>query len=396
MTGSPAANQLSGRHYEYVVVGLGALGSATAYQLAKGGHQVLGIEQFALGHARGASHDTSRILRHSYHTPGYVRLTFAAYDDWATLETDSDEHLVSQVGGLDLFPPGATIPIDDYTTSMAACGVPYEALDVTDVSARWPQFALPAGTVALYQDRGSIVPAGHGTAVMQAQARRFGAALRDGTKVTAIEPFDGGARVLAEDATYRARRVIVCADAWTNQVLDGLDVRLPLTVTLEQVTYFQPDDWTAYQQGRIPLWIWMDDPSYYGFPCYGETTVKAARDCSGVEVTGDDRPFDPDSGRLEGLRDFMARTIPGSGPPVRSKTCLYTLTPDRDFVLSQVPGCESVLVGLGAGHAFKFAPTFGRLLAELAATDECSEDVSSFAVGRDALTRPDQPVHWLV
>jgi sarcosine oxidase len=92
----------------------------------------------------------------------------------------------------------------------------------------------------------------------------------------------------------------------------------------------------------------------------------------------------------------MAATIPGSGPAVRSKTCLYTLTPDRDFVLSPVTGCESVLVGLGAGHSFKFAPTFGRLLAELATTGECSEDVSPFALDRDALTKPDQPVHRLV
>ncbi|MGA9344500.1 MAG: N-methyl-L-tryptophan oxidase [Nocardioidaceae bacterium] len=382
--------------FEYVVVGLGALGSATAYQLAKLGHRVLGLEQFELGHARGASHDTSRILRHSYHTPGYVGLTFAAYDDWATLETDSAESLVTQVGGLDLFPPDAAIPIDDYTTSMAAHHVAYEALDRAAIAVRWPQFAVPDGTVGLYQERGSIVPAGRGTAVMQAQARRFGATLRDRTPVVALEPGDNYVVVVTADTTYRARRVIVCADAWTNQVLAGLDLALPLTVTLEQVTYFRPADALPYQPGVLPLWIWMDDPAYYGFPCYGEATVKAARDCSEIEVTGDDRPFDPDRARLAGLTDFMAATLPGSGPPVRSKTCLYTLTPDRDFVLSSVPGHESVLVGLGAGHSFKFAPTFGRLLAELAATDSCSEDVSPFRLGRDALTKPDQPVHWLV
>lgn len=384
------------RDFEYVVVGLGALGSATAYQLAKRGNRVLGLEQFELGHARGASHDTSRILRHSYHTPGYVRMTFAAYDDWAVLETESDERLVTRVGGLDLFPPEAAIPVDDYTSSMAACGVVHELVDATAVAARWPQFTLPAGTTALYQDRGSIVHAGRGTAVMQARARRFGAELRDHSTVTSIEPFDGGVRVGTREGTHQARRVIVCADAWTNRLLEDVGLSLPLTVTLEQVTYFQPDDPTAYQPGRMPLWIWMDDPSYYGFPCYGEATVKAARDCSEIEVTGDDRPFDPDPQRLDELSGFMAATMPGSGPAVRSKTCLYTLTPDRNFVLSPVPGCESVLVGLGAGHAFKFAPTFGRLLAELATTGECSQDVSPFALDRDALTKPGQPVHWLV
>jgi sarcosine oxidase len=382
--------------FEYVVVGLGALGSATAYQLARRGHRVIGLEQFELGHARGASHDTSRILRHSYHTPGYVALTFAAYDDWADLEADSAATLVTRVGGLDLFPPDAAIPVDDYTTSMDTCGVAYQSLDVAEVAARWPQFALPAGTVALYQDSASIVPAGRGTAVMHAEARRHGAELRDKTLATAIEPFDAGVRVRTPSATYVARRVVVCADAWTNRLLEGVGVSLPLVVTLEQVTYFRPSDPTTYQPGRMPLWIWMDDPSYYGFPCYGEATLKAARDCSGIEVTADDRPFDPDPVRLQELSDFMATTIPGSGPAVRSKTCLYTLTPDRDFVLAPVPGCEAVLVGLGAGHAFKFAPTFGRLLAELATTGECSEDVSAFALDRDALTTPGQPVHWLV
>ena len=385
----------SGR-FEYVVVGLGALGSATAYQLARRGHRVLGLEQFELGHARGASHDTSRILRHSYHTPGYVRLTFAAYDDWAELEADTAATLVTRVGGLDLFPPDAAIPIDDYTTSMDACGVAYQSLDVAEVHARWPQFALPDGTVALYQDRASIVPAALGTAVMQEAARRHGAELRDETTATAVEPCDRGVRVRTSDATYLARRVVVCADAWSNRLLEGLGLSLPLVVTLEQVTYFRPADPTAYQPGRMPLWIWMDDPSYYGFPCYGEATLKAARDCSGIEVTADGRPFDPDPVRLKELAGFMAVTVPGSGPAVRSKTCLYTLTPDRDFVLAPVPGCAAVLVGLGAGHSFKFAPTLGRLLAELATTGECSEDVSAFALDREALTRHGQPVRWLV
>ncbi len=95
---------------DHVVIGLGALGSATAYELARRGHSVVGLERFELGHHRGASHDTSRILRHSYHTPEYVRLTIEAYDDWARLEETSGEQLVTVVGGLDLFPPDPAIP----------------------------------------------------------------------------------------------------------------------------------------------------------------------------------------------------------------------------------------------------------------------------------------------
>jgi sarcosine oxidase len=381
---------------EYVVVGLGALGSATAYQLAKRGHDVLGLERFELGHHRGASHDTSRILRHSYHTPGYVGLTFDAYDDWARLEHDSGEHLVTRVGGLDLFPPGGCIPVSDYTASMAACGVAYEQLDDAGVMARWPQFSLPRGTVGLYQHRASVVPAGTSTTVLQAGARRYGARLRDQSPVTGLRDLAGGVEVGTSTGPVHARRVVVCADAWTNVVLHDLDVRLPLTVTLEQVTYFAPDEPARFAPGALPLWIWMDDPSYYGFPCYGEPTVKAAADCGGATVSGDDRPFEPDQGRVTELAAFMETMLPGSGGPVRSTTCLYTLTPDRDFVLGPLSGHESVVVGLGAAHAMKFAPTFGRLLADLAVDGTTYTDITAFAPGRPAMTDPSYAPHWLI
>jgi sarcosine oxidase len=382
---------------EYVVVGLGALGSATAYHLARGGHRVIGLERFELGHRRGASHDTSRILRHSYHTPQYVRLTFDAYDDWAQLEADSGERLVTTVGGLDLFPPAAAIPAADYTDSLSAVGVDYDVVDSAEITARWPQFAVPDGTSGIYQRRGSIVPASRGTQTLQRMARRHGAVLYDHTPVTSVRDLgSAGVDVCAGDTTYRCRRLVVCADAWTNDVLAGLDWSVALTVTLEQVTYFSPEDPQPFMPGRLPLWIWMDDPSYYGFPCYGEPTVKAAEDCGGAVVTGDDRPFEPESARVTKLADFMARTLPGSGRPVRSLTCLYTLTPDRDFVLGPVPGHEAVLVGLGAAHGFKFAPTLGRMLSELASAGETSSDITPFRPDRPALHDAGAPVNWLV
>jgi sarcosine oxidase len=382
---------------EYVVVGLGALGSATAYALARNGHSVLGLERFELGHSRGASHDTSRILRHSYHTPDYVRLTFDAYEDWAQLEADSGEQLVTQVGGLDLFPPDPAIAPGDYTGSMAAVGVDFDVLAAEDIADRWPQFTVPDGTVGIYQRRGSIVPAARGTSTLQRMARRHGGYLYDRTPVTSVRDLGaGGVEVEAGDTTYRCRRLVVCADAWTNDVLAGLDWSVSLTVTLEQVTYFAPEMPHRFLPGRFPLWIWMDDPSYYGFPCYGEASLKAAEDCGGPVVTGDGRSFEPDPARVDKLADFMARTLPESGPPVRSLTCLYSLTPDRDFVLGPVPGHESVLVGLGAAHGFKFAPTLGRMLAELATTGETAPDLTPFSPDRAALHDVDAPVNWLV
>jgi sarcosine oxidase len=383
--------------FEYVVVGLGALGSATAHQLASRGCHVLGLEQFALGHSRGASHDTSRILRHSYHTTEYVRLTMQAYADWSALEQASGQRLVTVVGGLDLFPPDPAIALSDYAASMTEAGIPFLTCTAEDVQARWPQFRLPDGAVALYQERAAIVPAGRGTRVMQDLSRAAGAELRDNCPVTAVRDLGRrGIEVETAGERVRCRRLIVCADAWTNHVLAGLDWRIPLEVRHEQVTYFAPTDPAAYALDRIPLWIWMDDPSFYGFPCYGEPTVKAAQDCGGPPVDPD-RADDPiDQEMMARVQARVHALLPGAGEPVRSSRCLYTLTPDRDFVLDAVPGHEGVLVGLGAAHGFKFAPTFGRLLAELAETGGTSTDLTTFALDRPALTDPAYPAHYLV
>jgi sarcosine oxidase len=385
--------------YDVVVVGLGALGSSAAMHLARRGQRVLGLERFELGHRRGASHDSSRILRHSYHTPAYVRLTQEAYADWAELERWSGEQLVTVTGGLDLFPPTPAIPTGDYTASLSEVGIPFELLDVPEIGRRWPQFSLPPGTVGLYQERGAIVPAARTTALMQKLAVAAGAELRGSARVLALSDSAGQVVVEVDGASLTAARVVVCADAWTNEVLAGLDVRLPLETTLEQATYFAPSRPGSFAPHHLPLWIWMDDPSFYGFPCYGEPTVKAAQDCGGPVIDTADplsRTSDPDPGMLERLSSFMRTLLPESGDPVRSIRCQYTLTPDRDFVLAPVPGHESVIVGLGAAHAFKFAPTFGRILADLALAGSTDGDVSAFRLDRPALTDPAYQAHWLV
>lgn len=386
---------------DVVVVGLGALGSATAWQLASRGVEVVGLEQFTLGHHRGASHDTSRILRRSYHTPAYVRLAGEAYDDWAALEQASGESLVTVTGGLDLFPPGAAIPADDYVASMRACAVPFAVHAADEVIARWPALWLPSGTTALHQADTAIVPAGRATTTMQRVARAAGAVLHDGVRVNGLDDTSAaGVDVRTEVETYRARRVVLTTDAWTNDLLAPLGAALPLTVTREQVTYFAPEHPERFGADRLPVWIWMDDPSFYGFPTYAEGgnghLVKAAQDCGGAVTTAAGRSFDVDEGALALLAGFAGGLLPGVGADVRTVTCLYTLTPDRDFVVGALPGHPAVLVGLGAGHAFKFAPTLGRVLADLAVDGRTPSDIAAFAPDRAALVEAGHPVSWLV
>jgi sarcosine oxidase len=132
---------VSEREYQVAVVGLGGLGSAAVYWLSRRGVSVVGFDRFELGHVRGASHDHSRIIRRSYHTPGYVDLTAQAYDAWGAVEADAEESIILRTGGIDLFPPGAAIDPEPYLSSLAACGVEHEWIDAGEVRRRWPAFA---------------------------------------------------------------------------------------------------------------------------------------------------------------------------------------------------------------------------------------------------------------
>jgi sarcosine oxidase len=135
------------------------------------------------------------------------------------------------------------------------------------------------------------------------------------------------------------------------------------------------------------VWIWMDDPCFYGFPVYGDVeTVKAAEDCGGFPVDPDTRSYEPDDLAEARLGRFMTGLLGrGIGRPRRSVTCLYTLDADRDFVLDRVPGVPQVLVALGAAHGFKFASWFGRTLAELAVDGVTAAEIGPFALDRDGL-----------
>jgi sarcosine oxidase len=386
----------AGPSWDVVVVGLGALGSAAAWALARAGARVLGLEQFELGHARGASHDHARVIRRSYHTPGYVRLAGLAYRAWAELEREAGERLVVTTGGLDLFPASSAIPPGPYRASLEACGVPYQWLDAAEVMRRWPAFRLDAGVHGLWQADGGMVPAARGTRRMQRLAVAHGATLLDQAPVTAVRDLGGSVEVTAAGTTFRAGRLLLCTDAWTSDLLAQLDTSLPLVVTQEQFSYFRPADPAAFAPGRFPVWIWMDDPSFYGFPVWPGAALKAAQDVGGREVTAATRSFEPDPAASERLVGFLHARLPAAGSHDHTATCLYTLTPDRDLVLGPLPGHDRVLVALGAAHGFKFAPLLGRVLADLALHGGTEVDVAPFAPGRPALAVPGAPASYLV
>ena len=279
--------------FDAVVVGLGGIGSGAAYWLARRGLKVLGLERFGLGHERGASQDHSRIIRRSYHTPGYVRMAGQAYEAWASLERDAGESLIVRTGGLDLWPAGAAVPMEDYSASLEACDVAFETLDGAEVMRRWPQWKLEDDVRAIFQSDGGIAPAARCNAAHRRMAEAHGAMLREHAEVAEIHSVGGEVELRVGDNRYRAPRVVLATDAWTNELLGQLGAPLPLTILREQVTYYQAPDPDAFAPEQFPVWIWMDEPSFYGFPTFGEPGPKAAQDCGGHPTTLEEQDVHP-------------------------------------------------------------------------------------------------------
>jgi sarcosine oxidase len=388
--------------WDAIVVGLGAIGSGAAYWLSRRlGDRVLGLEQFELGHANGAGQDHSRIIRYSYHRPDYVRLARRAYESWAVVEAESGTRIVTKTGGLDIGPRVAAIPLDDYSRSMAAEGVAFDHLDGPEISRRWPQWRLGDKHHGLYLADGGIADPIRGNAAHQVLARARGANLLERAPVARLRtlPDDEIEVELADGTVHRAPKIVIAADAWTNELLASFDRHLPLTIIQAQVTYFAAPDPQRFAPDRFPIWIWMDDPSFYGFPTYGENGPKAAEDVGGDEATPETRTFSRNEPSFARLSEFLARHLPGHlGPEIATKTCLYTLTPDRDFVVDRLPDRPNVLVALGAAHGFKFASVLGRILSELVVDGETSSghEIERFRIDRPILLEQHPVTSFLV
>jgi len=388
--------------WDAIVVGLGAIGSGAAYWLSRRlGARVLGLDQFELGHSRGAGQDHSRIIRLSYHRPDYIRLAKRAYEAWAEVEAESRTTIVTRTGGLDVAPREAAIPLSDYIESMTAEGVPFEHLDGPEIARRWPQWRLGEEHHGLYQADAGIADPNRGNRAHQDLARRHGATLLEQSPVTRLRDHgEGTIEVeLADGSRHRAPQVVLAADAWTNDLLDSFDRQLPLTIIQAQVTYFASRDPALFAPDRFPIWIWMDDPSFYGFPTYGEAGPKSAEDVGGDEVTPATRTYDRNEDGFARLTGFLERHLPDQiGTEILTKTCLYTLTPDRDFVLDRLPDHPGVLMALGAAHAYKFASVLGRILAELAVdgSTPSAADIERFRVDRPILLETNPVTSFLV
>lgn len=381
------------QHYRVIVIGCGAIGAATAYWLSRrlGGDAVLALEQYELGHGRGASEDHSRVIRHAYSRPDYTTLTPAAYQSWNVVEQETGLRLVHRTGALitAVRNSAGMQYVDATAAAMAATGLPFELLSGAQVSERWPQWRLGDRHAALFDPEAGILDIRRGTAAHLALARARGATIRPHAPVSAIAESPHRVTVTAAGESYAADRVVLAGGAWNPILLELLGTSLPITLTQEQVTYFSTPNVREFTPERFPVFglIAEDGLVYYGLPVYGEVAVKAGLDGAGPVVTPQTRTDAADPQRVAQVRAFLQRHLPGAlGPELYTRVCCYDFPPDRDFITDYVPGSARVLVCVGAGHAGKFAGLLGRILTELTIDGASQFPVGAFRADRPAIT----------
>ena len=376
---------------DVIVVGGGVMGCAAAYHLAKDGQRVLLLEQFVVGHTHGSSHGPSRIIRLAYDGADYVQLARAAYALWHDLETESGESLLLKVGGFDFGSPNAFM-LDGIRATYQAVGVPFEAVDRDEIVRRFPQFNLPEDTVGYYQPDYSLLAADQCVATLAAQARCHGATVYENEPAREIRPTTSGVEVRTEQGTYTADRVILSAGSWLRPLLRQLDLELPLTVTKEQLAFYQPRDPTAFMPDRFPLFIHRFPGTTSlgsGFPLFGHAGVKMMLDRIGPEVDPDDPDRAIDQPCLDRLRAYVANILPTLGDDIiETVTCRYTMTPDEHFIIDRHPTHpQMVIASPCSGHGFKFGIVMGRILADLAVRGATEYNIERFRLGRPALKK---------
>ncbi|MEU8381872.1 FAD-dependent oxidoreductase [Streptosporangium sp. NPDC048865] len=349
---------------EIAVIGAGLMGSATAWELARRGHAVTLVEAYDIGHRHGSSHGTSRIHRRAYADPEYVRLTGLAGEGWRELENDTGTPLLRVTGGVDL---GAGRDPEGIARVLAGAGVPHELLAPGAAAERWP-FMRFEGPVLHHPEAGTV-DADAAVAAMARRAAELGAGVITGVRFTGADSLPGGrVRLRTEGPEITAATVVVAAGPWLPELAGRLGVPvgpLPLRVTQQQVFHFRSRD----PEARWPVFVHTDGPQIYGLPSGGDggplPAVKVAQHDAGTPVAAATRDGVVDPASRAVVTTHVRRWLPGLDPdPVAEATCLYTNTPDEDFVLDRVG--PFVIASPCSGHGAKFTPVIGRMAADLA------------------------------
>ncbi len=376
---------------DVIIVGGGVMGCAAAWRLARTGHRVRLLERFAIGHGVGSSHGPSRMIRLAYDAPEYVHLGQAAFALWDELQAESGESLLLRTGGINAGLPHAN-EIAGIARTYDTLGLPYERLDSAELRRRYPQLTFPEGTIGLYQADYGILAATRSVLALAARARAHGAELHDDEPVLEIKPDGESVAAHTSRGTYHAERAILTAGSWTQPLLAPLGIDLPLTVLQEQLAFFRVRDAEEHSPDRLPLVMHrFPGTTSIGsvFPIFDHEGVKVMIDRVGPAVApaAPSRVIDPVL--LESLRDYARDLLAGTtGEILETTSCRYTMTPDEDFIIDRHPDYQQIVISSTcSGHAFKFAPVIGQMLADLALTGETPYPTARFRLDRPALSQ---------
>lgn len=370
---------------DVIVVGLGGMGTAAAWQLARRGLSVLGLEQFALGHDRGSSHGHTRIIRQAYYEhPDYVPLVRRAYEGWFELEQARGEHLLTTCPCLTLGPPDSDL-VQGVRRSAREHGLPIEDLDAREVQRRYPAFELSGAgeCVGVVEHTAGFLYVDRCVRAMADEARQLGARLRENEPVVGWERRGDGVVVRTAAGEYAAARLVLTAGPWAGRLLGeyGQSLRVMRQVVLWHETP-RPE---LFRRDRFPIFIAEAEGGYfYGLPALDPRGVKVARHYGASELAGPEGVLREVTGEDRSpVRDFLRRYLPAAGESRHGSVCLYTLTPDRHFLIDRHPGVGGVALAAGfSGHGFKFAPVVGEALADLAVEGKTSRPIALFGLAR--------------
>lgn len=391
-------------HYDVIVVGLGALGAATLYQLSQRGARVLGIDQFAPPHDQGSSHGDSRITRLAVgEGDEYVPFVQRSHAIWRELEARTGKPLMTTTGGLILAPRdrvaehhGKADFVRRTIASAERFGIAHEVLDAAGIRARFPQFHLQGDEIGYHERDAGFVRPEDAIGAQLAVARASGAQTRTGERVQSVEPVGNGdtVRVRTDSASFTADRVVIAAGAWLPEFLGRqarADWQADFSVHRQVMHWFDTGSAAAdFSPGRFPIFIWMfgdgQEDYMYGFPSSdpAQPALKVATEQYVAATTPDtiDRTVSPEESAAM-YRERVAGRFPQiGGRALKARACMYTVTPDRRFVIDALDGLPQVLIASAcSGHGFKHSAGLGEAIAEqvLGRTSTHGLDLRPFA-----------------
>jgi len=373
------------RSCDVIVLGLGGMGSSAAFHLANRGAKVLGIEQFTPAHDRGSSHGKTRVIRQSYYEdPAYVPLLLRSYELWRQLERASGEDLLFEVGGLMIGTESSSV-VAGSLRSARKYDLPHEVLSSAEIRRRFPTLHPPSDAIALYEKQaGYVLPERCVLAHLQ-QAGQRGAELHFEEKVLSwtAAPGGEGVRVETTKGSYEAEQLIISPGPWAPQILK--EAALPFVVERQVLFWLQSTVGTEpFLSDRFPIFIWEAESGVhtYGFPAVdgpaGGVKVAFYRAPSMQECTPETIERVVSTTEIRAMQEAITPLIPAlTGPCVHAVTCMYTNTPDQNFILARHPRHGQVVIGCGfSGHGFKFSSVVGEVLADLATKGSTSFDIA--------------------